>query len=168
MAKEKIDTEVYIKNMMTSPRVVGLRARTKRCCCKYCGGRLRLKQIVYNDTIEPRIEIFCENCQRIEYGVEPEIYELAKYYVEQMNCDFFPELDSSESKDRMNVGKVCEIIFWAMNNLNMVDMEGFKYPVEMDKKMVGESIIYDLDDDDDDTLEEVSDLIRIREGELRG
>ena len=78
MAKEKIDPEVYIKNLMTTPRVVGLRTRTKRCRCKYCGGRLRLKQIVYNDTIEPRIEIFCENCQRIEYGVEPEIYELAK------------------------------------------------------------------------------------------
>ena len=85
-----------------------------------------------------------------------------------MNCDFFPELDSSESKDRMNVGKVCEIIFWAMNNLNLVDMEGFKYPVEMDKKMIGESIIYDLDDDDEDNLSEVNALIRIREGELRG
>lgn len=168
MVKDKIDQEVYIKNLMTTPRVVGLRTRTKRCRCKYCGGRLRLKQIVYNDTIEPRIEIFCDDCQRIEYGVEPEIYALAKYYVERMNCDFFPELDDSDSKDRMNVGKVCEIIFWAMNNLSLVDMEGFKYPVEMDKKMIGESIIYDLDDEDDDTLEEVSDLVRLREGELRG
>jgi len=175
MTKEKINTEEYIKNLMQTPRVKGLRKRTKRCKCKYCGGKLRLKQIVYNSTVEPRIEIFCEECQRIEYGVEPEIYHLAKYYVDAYGCDYYPELDASAVKDRMNVGKVCEIIFWALNGLKLVDMEGFRVPVEMDKKMVGESIIYDLDeldaDDDDDgeiVLEEIGALTSIGAGELRG
>ena len=170
---KKINVEEYIKNLMQTPRVQGLRQRTKRCKCKYCGGKLRLKQIVYNTTIEPRIEIFCEECQRIEYGVEPEIFHLAKYYVDSYGCDYYPELDASEAKDRMNVGKVCEIIFWALNGLNLVDMEGFKVPYEMDKKMVGESIIYNLDelDEDDDeeiVLEEVGALTSIGAGEIRG
>ncbi len=179
MANEKIDNDAYIKNLMQTPRVQGLRKRTKRCKCKYCGGKLRLKQIVYNTTIEPRIEIFCEECQRIEYGVEPEIYFLAKYYVDAYGCDYYPELDASAVKDRMNVGKVCEIIFWALNGLQLVNMEGFQVPYEMDKRMVGESIIYNLDalekdadgnenDDDEISLEEVGALTSIGAGELRG
>jgi len=172
VVSSKIDTKEYIKNLMQTPRVQGLRTRTKRCVCKYCGGKLRLKQIVYNQTIEPRIEIFCEDCQRIEYGVEPEIFQLAKYYVDSYGCDYYPELDESISKSRMNVGKVCEIIFWALNGLNLVDMEGFKVPYEMDKKMVGESIIYDLDELEEDEsdefeLEEVDALTNIGVGEIR-
>lgn len=171
MATKKIDTVEYIKNLMQTPRVKGLRTRTKRCKCKYCGGKLRLKQIVYNSTIEPRIEIFCEDCQRIEYGVEPEIYQLAKYYVDSYACDYYPELDASEIKDRMNVGKVCEIIFWALNGLKLVDMEGFQVPVKMDERFVGESIIYDMDELDDESefkLEEIGALISVGEGEIRG
>ncbi len=154
---EKIDTKEYIKNLMNTPRVVELRKRARRCRCKYCGGQLRLKQIVYNSIVEPRIEIFCENCSRIEYGVEPEIYNLAKYYVDEFGCDYYPELDDSHSKERMNVAKVCEIMFWAFNGVGYLDMEGFRYPLVMDKKLVGESLIFDLDDLDEleDALKEV-------------
>ena len=172
MKKELVETEKYIENLLQTPRVQGLRKRTKRCKCKYCGGTLRLKQIVYNSTVEPRIEIFCEECQRIEYGVEPEIYLLAKYYVDSFACDYYPELDESAIKDRMNVGKVCEIIFWALNGLQLVDMEGFRVPYVIDKKMVGESIIYDLDklesSDEEMEVETVAALEYYGEGELRG
>lgn len=156
---EKIDTKEYIKNLMTTPRVVELRKRAKRCRCKYCGGKLRLKQIVYNSTVEPRIEIFCENCDRIEYGVEPEIYSLAKYYVDEFGCDYYPELDDNFTKERMNVAKVCEIMFWALNGVGYLDMEGFKYPTKIDKKLVGESLVFDLED-----LSELSDELREVEG----
>lgn len=159
----------YIKNKMDSPRALALRKRAKRCRCKYCGGKLRLKQIVYNSVIKPRIELFCEDCQRIEYGVEPEIFTLAKYYVDEFGCDYYPELDASIAKDRMNVGKVCEIMFWALNGLSLVDMEGFKVTTEMDKKYIGESIIYDLDElDEEPEVEEVDVFNKLKEEELRG
>lgn len=154
---EKIDTKEYIKNLMTTSRVVELRKRAKRCKCKYCGGDLRLKQIVYNSTIEPRIEIFCENCDRIEYGVEPEIYNFAKYYVEEFGCDYYPELDDNYTKERMNVAKVCEIMFWILNGVGYLDMDGFKYPTSIKKELAGESVIFDMDDlsDLEERLKEV-------------
>lgn len=142
----KMDNIEYIKNEMNTPRAMALRTRAQRCRCKYCGGKLRLKQIVYGSVIEPRIELFCEDCQRIEYGVEPEIYILAKYYVDAFGCDYYTELDASLVKDRMNIGKICEIMFWALNGLNIVNMEGFNVPIKMDNNYIGESIVYDLDD----------------------
>lgn len=152
----KNETKEYIKNLMDTPRVIELRKRARRCKCKYCGGNLRLKQIVYGKTIEPRIEIFCENCKRIEYGIEPEIYEMAKYYVDEFSFDCYPELDDSISKERMNVAKVAEIIYWGMNGVGYADMGGFIYPIKIDKKMVGESIEFDMDElaELDDTLKE--------------
>lgn len=149
--QNKIDVKEYIKNLMTTPRVQELRVRAKRCRCKYCGGKLHLKQIVYNTTIEPRIEIFCENCDRIEYGVEPEIYQLAKYYVDEFGCDYYPELDDNYTKDRMNTAKVCEIMFWALNGLDYLDMDGFKFPYKMDKRLAGESVELDYDALDEDS-----------------
>ena len=152
---ENQDTRKYIKNPMDSPRVVELRKRTRRCRCKYCGGHLRLKQIVYNSIIEPRIELFCEKCLRIEYGIEPEIYQLAKYYVDEFGCDYFPELDDGDYKERMNTAKVCEIMFWALNGVGYLDMEGFKYPLTMSEQLVGESLTFELD-----ALEELGDALK--------
>ena len=58
-----------------------LRGRSKRCVCKYCGGELKIKSIIFNEFIEARSELYCPECDRIEFGVEPEIYQCAKYYV---------------------------------------------------------------------------------------
>ena len=91
---------------------------------------------------------------------------MAKYYVDEFGCDYYPELDASVAKDRMNVGKICEIMFWALNGLNLVDMEGFKVPIKLDKKYIGESILYDLDEEV--TIEELDVFNQIKEAELRG
>ena len=48
----KQEQEEFIRNLMKTPRVIELRKRAKRCKCKYCGSELRLKQIIYDDTIE--------------------------------------------------------------------------------------------------------------------
>ena len=50
-------------------RVEELRERAKRCCCKYCGGSLELRRIVFNDDEDARIELFCSHCDRIEYSI---------------------------------------------------------------------------------------------------
>ena len=139
-------SDEYIQNQLISPRALELKARANRCKCKYCGGKLRVKQIVYSNVVEPRIEIFCEDCNRIEYGVEPEIYMLAKYYSEEFHYDFYPELDDSESKVRMNIAKICEVMFWILNRVGYLDAEGFKYPIALDKELTGLGIEFDMDD----------------------
>lgn len=145
----KQEQEEFIRNLMQSPRVTELRKRAKRCKCKYCGSELRLKLIIYDDTIDPRIEIFCNHCDRIEYGVEPEIYNMAKYFVDEIGFDHYPEMDNNLTKERMNVAKICEIIFWAFKGVDYLDMDGFKYPVNMDKHLIGESVVLDLEALDD-------------------
>ena len=55
-------------------RLEMLKGRTKRCVCRYCGNNLILKKIVFSEHEDSRVEIFCESCDRIEFGVEKEIY----------------------------------------------------------------------------------------------
>ena len=107
-----------------------LRKRAKRCVCKYCGGPLRLKQLVFSEYDDARVEIFCRDCDRIEFGVEPEIYEIAQYFVEQTSFNHYPELDDAEQTKRMNIAKVCEIMSWENKGLGILGDEGFAVPVD--------------------------------------
>lgn len=106
-----------------------LKARAKRCVCKYCGGHLRLKQLIFSEYDEARVEIFCKNCDRIEFGVEQEIYESAKYFVEQMEFNYYPDLDDTEKTKRMNIAKVCEIMAWQDKMLGFLEQDGFTVPL---------------------------------------
>ena len=130
----KQEQQEFIQNLMKTPRVIELRERAKRCKCKYCGSELRLKQIIYDDTIDPRVEIFCNHCDRIEYGVEPEIYSMAKYFVDEIGFDHYPEMDNNLTKER------------AFKGVDYLDMDGFKYPISMDKHLIGESVAIDLEE----------------------
>lgn len=129
------------KKATDDPRVAELRNRVKRCCCKYCGGQLSLRRIAYSRNENARIEIFCNNCDRIEFGVEPEIYKVAKYFAEEIKFDYYPDVDACERKKRMNVAKVSEIIAWGVKNLGLLTIEGFKFPMELDDEIIGESIV---------------------------
>lgn len=64
----------------TTERIDMLKGRTKRCVCKYCGSNLRLRRIIFSTYEDTRVEIFCENCNRIEFGVEPEVYVSAEIF----------------------------------------------------------------------------------------
>ena len=118
-------------------RIEELKERTERCCCKYCGGRLELRRILYGDLDNARIEIFCQNCDRIEYGVEKEIYHIAKYYVEELEYNAYPDLDYTERTRQMSISQVCDIVSWGCKNLSLLDSCGFKYPVFVDKTIEG-------------------------------
>ena len=63
--------------------------RSQRCVCKYCGGQLEVRTIVFNEILDARTELFCTHCDRIEYGVEKELYQSACYFVETFdyNCE---------------------------------------------------------------------------------
>ena len=95
-------------------RVATLKERSARCVCKYCGGGLRVRQILFTEYEEARIELFCKECDRIEFGVEPEIYANAQYFVEETGFNCYPDLDDNEKTKHENDDK--EIRTHALEN----------------------------------------------------
>lgn len=119
-------------------RIAMLKARAKRCVCKYCGEELHLKRIIFSNIEGIRIEIFCERCGKIEFGVEKEIYQCARNFVEEMNFTCYPDLDQNEDTRRMTIAKVCEIIAWADQKRNFLDENGFKVNLEITDGLLGD------------------------------
>ena len=120
-----------------------LKKRTERCVCRYCGKPLTLHRIVMSDVDAARVEIFCEHCDRIEFGVEPEIYQSAAYFVDEMDFNYYADLDECENTRKMNIAKVCDIMAWENKHLNILGKDGFKVPIEMNASMTAETIIVD-------------------------
>lgn len=126
-------------------RIETLKKRTKRCVCKYCGGPLQLRRIMFNDMEDARVEIFCENCDRIEFGVEPELYQSARNFVEQLEFDYYEGLDQNEKKQQMNIAKVCEILAWGCKNMGLLNQDGFQVPLNMTEQDWAECLIVPSD-----------------------
>lgn len=105
-----MNNESEKKTYKSEKRIDMLKKRTKRCVCKYCGGQLKLRQITFTDNVDARTEIFCSDCDRIEFGVEKEIYSSAKFFVENSRFNCYPDLDDSENTKQMTIAKVCEIM----------------------------------------------------------
>ena len=137
---------------MEKKRIDTLKGRVERCCCKQCGSKLELRRIVFSDFEEARIEVFCPECDRIEYGVEPEIYESATYFVDTLKFNHYPDLSQNEQTRKMNIAKVCDIMTWVCKNLGFLSENGFDVPVNMTKELLGESLIL-TDDELDRFLE---------------
>ena len=127
-------------------RLALLKKRANRCVCKYCGGSLRLRRIIFSDYEDARIEIFCKDCDRIEFGVEPEIYASAKFFVENGKFNCYPDLDDNEKTKQMTIAKVCEIMTWENQNIGILTPEGFCVPLNMNQHYVGECLT--LSDED--------------------
>jgi len=125
-----------------SSRVEELRGRVKRCCCRYCGSKLEIRRIVFNNFEDARIEIFCTHCDRIEYGTEPEIYQSAKYFVEHFNFNWYTYLDDNAQTAQMTIAKICDIMAWQNKNLGFMDGNGFTVPVTINPNIIGSSMIF--------------------------
>lgn len=134
-------------------RMEMLKARAKRCVCKYCGGQLRLRRITFSQYEEGRIEIFCRDCDRIEFGVEPEIYGSAKYFVEETGFNCYPDLADNEKTKQMSMAKVCEILTWGNQNIGILTSKGFNIPLNMNRCFVGECVIFTEDDLEQDNID---------------
>ena len=126
---------------MDSARKEELRERVSRCRCSYCGGELILRRITAGVVEEGRVEIFCPSCNRIEYGIEPEIFRAAQYYVHELKFDYYPDLDDGERKERMNVAKISEIIQWGLKNLGLLGKRGFVGEIQMDAALIGQDLL---------------------------
>ena len=87
MLNIKNDAAVLKKQNEENERLYELKVRTKNCCCRYCGGELKLRRILYGNVKEGRVEIFCNECNRIEYGVNKEIYHVAKYFEDEFQIN---------------------------------------------------------------------------------
>ena len=108
-----------------------LKRRKKRCVCHYCGGPLSIKRILFSDVADARIELYCERCERIEFGIEPEVYLSASNFVDNLDVDFYENMDDNDLKHQMNVAKVGEIMAWGFRNVGMLDDDGFTMPLQM-------------------------------------
>lgn len=113
-----------------SKRVETLKQRTKNCCCKYCGGNLVLKKIIFTDFGDARVEIFCEACDRIEFGVEKAIYASAQNFIDNLQVNFFDGMDDNQQRRRMNVARVCEIMAWGLKDMGYLGQAGFLVPAQ--------------------------------------
>lgn len=140
-------------NFQSEKRLNMLKKRTKRCVCKYCGGKLKLRRIIFSSYEDARIEIFCESCDRIEFGVEPEIFSSAKYFVENSRFNCYPDMDDNGLTRQMTIAKVAEIMAWENQNLGLLNGNGFTVPLNLNENFIGECITVSEDDLNIDDIE---------------
>lgn len=122
-------------------RVEMLKCRVERCVCKSCGGSLSLRQIDFNDFEEARIEIFCDQCDRLEFGIEPEVYASAQYFVDEFDINYYPDMGENAMTRKMSIANIADIMSWALQNMGYLDKKGFVVPPNMEDKILGECIV---------------------------
>lgn len=128
-----------------SLRVEYLKQRTKRCCCRYCGSSLQVRQIVFHTQAAARVELYCEQCKKIEYGVEHEVYQSAKAFVEEVQFNHYPDLEENEKRIQMNIAKICNITSWQLRFLGFCNEKGMTVPVQMNEYDMGHCTTIDED-----------------------
>lgn len=138
----------------TEARTNMLKERARRCVCKYCGSLLKLHRIIFSEHEEARIEIFCSHCERIEYGVEPEVYASAKYFVDELKFNHYPDLDESETTRQMNIAKICEISNWVLKNMGLLTEDGFTTDIKMKDALIAECVLLSNQELDELDIEE--------------
>jgi len=105
-------------------RVDEMKQREKRCCCKHCGGSLEIKVIIFNKYGGSGAELYCSKCEKIEFGTEPEIYQAAKTFVDELGFNYFMDLEDNERTYKLNIAKVCEILSWGYQHWGLLDENG--------------------------------------------
>lgn len=101
-----------------------MKEREKRCVCRQCGTKLEARLIIFNQYGGQGIELYCPTCKRIEYGVEPEIYFLARRFVADNEFNYFADMVEDERSFRLNISKVSELFSWAFRELKLCDNNG--------------------------------------------
>ena len=105
-------------------RIDEMKEREKRCCCKHCGGHLEIRVIIFNKYGGAGAELYCPSCEKIEFGTEPEIYQAAKTFVDELGFNHFLDLEDNERTYMLNIAKVCEILSWGCKHLGILGKSG--------------------------------------------
>ncbi len=103
-----------------------LMERAKHVVCKQCGGPLTTALIVYDIYGGAGEELYCPHCNRQEFGVEKEIYDLAEYYVENFQFNYFYDMEENDINQQLNIGKVADMLSWIFKNVGLLDKNGLK------------------------------------------
>ena len=88
--------------------------RTNTHVCKMCGSKLEVRMIIHNQYGGQGVDLYCPNCNRIEFGISPEIYKMASLFQEKFEFNYYTDMEENEQNRRLNIGKLCEIIQWAL------------------------------------------------------
>lgn len=136
------------------PRVEHLKERAKDCCCSYCGGDLAVRRILYQTTAEYRIELYCDSCEKIEYGVPRALYDSAKAAIERLGFNYYPETEEGVTRNQMNIAKLSTLTAWQLRYLGMIDDERLKDAAEGSTQSMDTNTIVS-EDDLDELLKEV-------------
>lgn len=89
--------------------------RQENCVCKRCGGPLEIRVIIQNIYGGQGLDLYCPNCQCVEYGTNPEVYRMADDFMEQFDFNYFLDLEENETSRKLNRSKLCDIMSWAVN-----------------------------------------------------
>ena len=106
-------------------RQLMLEQRAKICCCRSCGSHLEVRMWVYNKYGGAGAELYCPNCNKLEYGTAPEIYDVAKDFIDSVEFNYYPDLEDNSDVYKMNVAKVCEMLAWCCKEWGVLDNQGF-------------------------------------------
>ena len=100
--------------------------RAARCVCKYCGQPLTVQFILFNKYGGQGRELYCKACSRIEFGVEPEVYALAERFVDELEFNYFHDMEEDATARQLNIAKVGEIMTWTLLKLGGLTADGLQ------------------------------------------
>ncbi len=103
-----------------------LKARQERCVCKRCGGKLTTGLVIYDIYGGAGLELYCPKCEKTEFGVEKAVYDLAEYYVENFQFNYFYDMEENDLNTQLNISKVADMITWILKNIDLLDDHGLK------------------------------------------
>lgn len=94
-----------------------LKEREKCCVCKMCGGPLELRLIIHNQYGGQGLDLYCPACDRLEYGTEPYIYDIAKKFVDRFEFNYYTDMEENTRNYQLNIGKICDIAAWILKEM---------------------------------------------------
>lgn len=101
--------------------------RAERCICRQCGGKIVPSIVILDQYGGQEMDLYCPQCERVDFGIEPEIYDMAKVFIERFEYNYYVDMEEGERLTKLNTGKIVEMLSWFLKNLGLVDQDGIKY-----------------------------------------
>lgn len=98
--------------------------RQERCVCKQCGSQLEIRMIIFCQYGGQGLELFCPQCQRIEYGIERELYYMAQKFIKDNEFNYFLDMAEDERSLMLNQAKIGEIFAWLFQKMALLNKNG--------------------------------------------